>query len=472
MRDAARLATDLRAMFGADAVLTEAGDLVRYESGWRYGKGKALLVVRPGTTADISKLMVYCQAEGIRVMPQGANTGLVGASNPDASGEMLVLSLERLNKRLEIDPLNRTAVVDGGVLLSSLNAALVPHGLMFPIDLGADPTIGGMIATNTGGTRLLKYGDVRHNLQGVEVVLADGTVVEALNHLRKNNTGLDLKQLYVGTSGIFGVITGAVLQVVPFPRQHATALVGCTSGEAVLALLQALERELADVFTAYEVISANALNPVFAQHSDIRNPYGAGQPPAYTVLVELSSTLPGTALDLAEVLEERLGAFLEGDAGEGITDVFMGKPEDFWGIRHHISESLRNEGKVLAFDISVPRSRMAAFTEAAVALLAKDYPFVRVCDFGHWGDGGTHLNLVWEESTAPLPTAELVSLLQARIYDLAVKVFDGSYSAEHGVGPHNQRFYDAYTPEAIRRLNGALKAHLDPQRILGTTRLD
>jgi FAD/FMN-containing dehydrogenase len=472
MRDAARVAADLRAMLGVDAVLTEAEDLVKYESGWRYGKGKALLVARPGITADISRLMSYCHAEGIRVMPQGANTGLVGASNPDASGEMLVLSLERLNKRLEIDPINRTAVVDGGVLLSSLNAALVPHGLMFPIDLGADPTIGGMIATNTGGTRLLKYGDVRHNLQGIEVVLADGTVIEALNHLRKNNTGLDLKQLFVGTSGIFGVITGAVLQVVPFPRQYATALVGCASGKTVLSLMQTLEKELADVFTAYEVISANALNPVFAQHKDIRNPYGAGQPPAYTALVELSSTLPGTALDLPEILEERLGAFLEGDAGEGITDVFMGKPEDFWAIRHHVSESLRNEGKVLAFDISVPRSRMAAFTDAAVDLLAKDYPFVRACDFGHWGDGGTHLNLVWDESKAPVPTAELAPELQARIYDLAVKGFDGSYSAEHGVGPHNQLFYDAYTPESARRLCGVIKAHLDPIRILGTTKLD
>ena len=472
MPDKARVAADLRTMFGADAVLTEAEDLVKYESGWRYGKGKSLLVARPGTTADVSKLMAYCHAEGIRVMPQGANTGLVGASNPDVSGEMLVLSLERLNKRLEIDPINRTAVVDGGVLLSSLNATLVPHGLMFPIDLGADPTIGGMIATNTGGTRLLKYGDVRHNLQGIEVVLADGTVVEALNQLRKNNTGLDLKQFFVGTSGIFGVITGAVLQVVPLSRQHATALVGCASGETVLALLQALERELADVLTAYEVISANALNPVFAQHGDIRNPYGTGQPPAYTALVELSSTLPRMALDLSEVLEERLGAFLEGDAGEGITDVFLGKPEDFWAIRHHISESLRNEGKVLAFDISVPRSRMAAFTNAAVALLEKDYPFIRACDFGHWGDGGTHLNLVWDESKAPVTTAELVRELQARIYELAVKGFDGSYSAEHGVGPHNQQFYDTYTSDPVRRLSGAIKAHLDPDRILGTTRLD
>ncbi len=472
MPDAVRIAADLRAMLGSDAVLTEAEDLVRYESGWRYGKGKALLAVRPGTTAEVSKLMAYCHAQGLRVMPQGANTGLVGASNPDASGEMLVLSLERLNKRLEIDPINRTAVVDGGVLLSSLNEALVAQGLMFPIDLGADPTIGGMIVTNTGGTRLLKYGDVRHNLQGVEVVLADGTVVDALNHLRKNNTGLDLKQLFVGTSGVLGVVTGAVLQVVPVPRQQATALVGCASGEAALALLQALERDLADVFTAYEVISANAIIPVFAHHPDIRNPYGTSQPPAYTALVELSSTLPIEALDLPEVLEERLGAFLEGEAGEGITDVFMGKPEDFWAIRHHISEGLRNEGKVLAFDISVPRSRMAAFTTAAVELLAQDYPFVRACDFGHWGDGGTHLNLVWDEAAAPVPTAELVPVLQARIYELAVKGFEGSYSAEHGVGPHNQRFYDAYTPESVKAVNHALKQLLDPGNLMGTTRLD
>ncbi len=472
MHDAARIAADLRALLGSDAVLTEADDLVRYESGWRYGKGKALLAARPGTTAEVAKLLAYCHERGLRVMPQGANTGLVGASNPDASGEMLVLSLERLNKRLDIDPVNRTVVVDGGVLLSALNAALLPHGLMFPIDLGADPTMGGMIATNTGGTRLLKYGDVRHNLQGIEVALADGTVVDALNHLRKNNTGLDFKQLFVGTSGVYGVITGAVLQVVPVPKQHATALVGCGSGVAVLALLQALERELADVFTAYEVISANAINPVFAHHPDIRNPYGATPPPAYTALVELSSTLPATALNLAELLEERLGAFLEGDAGEGITEVFMGKPEDFWAIRHHISEGLRNEGKVLAFDISVPRSRMAAFTDAAVALLDSEYPFVRACDFGHWGDGGTHLNLVWKEEESPRPTAEIVEELQAKIYELAVRGFAGSFSAEHGVGPHNQRFYDAYTAEPVKGVNHALRLRLDPKGLLGTTRLD
>lgn len=462
----------LRDLLGADGVLTEPEDLVRYEEGWRYGKGKALLAVRPGTTAQVAEVLKACHAAGVGVVAQGANTGLVGASTPDASGRMVVLSLERLNRRLEIDPINRTVRVDGGILLSALNEALLAHGLMFPIDLGADPSIGGMIATNTGGTRLLRYGDVRHNLLGLEVVLADGTVIEAMNQLRKNNTGLDAKQLFVGTSGAFGVITGAVLQVVPVPGQQATALVGCASGEVALLLLQALERDLADVFTAFEVISAEAIAPVFVHHAAVRNPYGSARPPAYTALVELASTLPPAALDLGGLLEERLGAFLETDAGEGITDVFMGRAEDLWAIRHHVSESLRQEGKVLAFDLSVPRSRMAAFTQAARDLLRDGYPFVRCCDFGHWGDGGTHLNLVWNEVAAPKPAAELVPELQARIYDLAVKGFEGSYSAEHGVGPHNLRFYEAYTPAPVRALAGILKAHLDPQRILGTTRLD
>jgi FAD/FMN-containing dehydrogenase len=468
----AALVTELRRLLGENAVLTAPEDLVRYEEGWRYGKGKALLAVRPATAAQVAATLAACRAAGVQVVPQGANTGLVGASTPDGSGRMVVLSLERLNRRLEIDPVNRTAKVDGGVLLSALNEALAQHGLMFPIDLGADPSIGGMIATNTGGTRLLKYGDVRHNLLGIEVALADGTVIEDLNQLRKNNTGLDLKQLFVGTSGVFGVITGAVIQAVPVPVQRAVALVGCASGEAALALLRALERDLADVFTAFEAISADALTPVFAHHEGLRNPYGAARPPAYTALVELATTLPLAALDLPGLLEERLGAFLEGEGGEGITDVFMGRLEDLWAIRHHISESLRQEGKVLAFDISVPRSRMAAFTGAARALLAAEYPFVRCCDFGHWGDGGTHLNLVWTEAGAPRTTAELVPELQTRIYDLAVKEFEGSYSAEHGVGPHNQRFYETYTPAAARALSGAIKTHLDPQRVLGTTRLD
>jgi FAD/FMN-containing dehydrogenase len=460
----------LLGLLGEAGVLEDAADLEKYELGWRYGKGRALLVARPVSTLEVSAVLALCRAQGVRVVAQGANTGLVGASVPDAGGAMLVLSLERLNRRLEVAPGDRAVTVDAGVLLSTLNQALAVHGLHFPVDLGADPQIGGMIATNTGGTRLLRYGDVRHNLLGLEVVLGDGTVVDTLNTLRKNNTGLDFKQLFTGTTGLFGVITGAVLQAAPLPRQRAVALVGLTGGDAALALLRALESHLSDVLSAFEVMSAEALAPVFTHQARLRNPYGAGALPTYTVLVELATTLPGAALDLAGVLETVLGEHLE-DPACGITEVFLGQDEAFWGLRHSISESLRGEGKVLAFDVSVPRSLLPAFTEAVRHWLRNAHPAFRVCDFGHWGDGGTHLNLVWREDDSPLPTEELVPLVQRKIYDLAVREFQGSYSAEHGVGPHNQGSFDLYTPAAVKAAGAALRAHLDPGGLLGVTRL-
>jgi len=470
-QDRAAIVRSLGEMLGEGALITEPHELARYEKGWRYGNGTALAVVRPGSTEDVARVLAFASEQGIRVVPQGANTGLVGASTPDASGEMLVLSLERLSRTLEIDPVDRTVVVGGGVLLSQLDRALEEHGLMFPIDLGADPTVGGMVVTNTGGTRVLRYGDVRQNLLGVEVVLADGTVLDLMTALRKNNTGFDAKQLFVGTSGVFGIVTRAVLRVVPRPAQRATALVGAADGATVLRLLSHLERRLGDVLTAFEVMSAAALAPVFRYQPRLRNPFGAGLPP-YTVLVELATTLPAEKLSLDELLEGTLGELLEEDAGgEGITDIFPGKPAEQWDIRHHVSESLRHEGEVLGLDISVPRASMAAFVDAARALVAPKYPFVRVCDFGHWGDGGVHLNLIWNEDEAGRPAAELKAELQPLLYELAVTRFRGSFSAEHGVGPHNQAFYDRYTPSLVRDLCHALKARLDPQGLLGTTRL-
>ncbi|MFM1871934.1 MAG: hypothetical protein RL398_1356, partial [Planctomycetota bacterium] len=360
------------------------------------------------------------------------------------------------NRTVEIDGAARTALVDAGVTLSQLNEAAAAHGLWFPIDLGADPQIGGMVATNTGGTRLLKYGDVRHNLLGVEAVLGDGRVLTQLNSLRKNNTGLDAKQLFVGTFGVFGMVTRAVVQLAPLPKQRACALVACTSGAAVVALLGDLERDLGDSLSAFEVMSDAALGAVFAHHGELRRPFA--ELPAYSVLVEASTTLPGESIDLAAVLEDRLGAHFE-VAGDGVADAVFGKGEEFWHLRHLISESLRSAGKMLAFDVSVPRSRLPEFTAAVAALLVAEVPFVRLCDYGHWGDGGTHLNLVWAESAADRPHAELVAFLQDRIYELAVVGYGGSYSAEHGVGPHNQRFYDRYADplvtEICRRLAGA-----------------
>ncbi len=469
-RDRAAIVRKLGEMLGEGALVTEPHERARYEKGWRYGGGKALAVVRPGSTDEVARVLAFASEQGIRVVPQGANTGLVGASTPDSSGEMLVLSLERLSRTLEIDPVDRTVVAGAGVLLSQLDKALEEHGLMFPIDLGADPTVGGMVVTNTGGTRVLRYGDVRQNLLGVEVVLADGTVLDLMTALRKNNTGFDAKQLFVGTSGVFGVVTRAVLRVIPRPAQRATALVGAADGATVLRLLSHLERRLGDVLTAFEVMSASALAPVFRYQPRLRNPFGAALPP-YTVLVELATTLPAETLALDELLEATLGELLEEDGAEGITDIFPGKPAEQWDIRHHVSESHRHEGEVLGLDISVPRASMAAFVDAARALVAPQYPFVRVCDFGHWGDGGVHLNLIWKEDEAGRPAAELKAELQPLLYELAVTRFRGSFSAEHGVGPHNQAFYDRYTPALVQDVCRALKARLDPRGLLGTTRL-
>jgi FAD/FMN-containing dehydrogenase len=382
---------------------------------------------------------------------------------------MLVLSLERMSRTLEIDAVDRTVVAGGGVLLSQLEAALAEKDLMFAIDLGADPTVGGMIATNAAGTRVLRYGDMRQSVLGLEVVLADGTVLDLMAPLRKNNTGLDARQIFIGTSGVFGVVTRAVLRAFPRPAQRATAFVGAADGSAVLRLLQHLESDAADVLTAFEVMSAAALGPVFRYQPRLRNPFGATLPP-FTVLVELSTTLPADRLALDDLLESALGALLEDDPDGGISDVFPGKPADLWDVRHHVSESLRHEGEVVAFDISVPRAKVAEFVLAAREAIA-GYPFIRPCDYGHWGDGGVHLNLIWKKEDAPKPTAELKAELQPLIYDLAVARFHGSFSAEHGIGPHNQAFYDRYTPELVQQVCRVLKDRLDPANLLGTTRL-
>jgi FAD/FMN-containing dehydrogenase len=459
----------LLAALGERCVLTSPEDRARFETGWRYGKGTARCVVRPGSTAEVAQALRVCGGHGVRVVPQGANTGLVAASTPDPSGTMVVLSLERLNRTIELDAAGRTVLVDGGVLLSQLNQELGRHGFWFPVDLGADPQIGGMVATNTGGTRLLRYGDVRHNLLGVEVVLGDGRVLSQLNRLRKNNTGLDAKQLFVGTTGVFGVVTRAVLQVAPLPKQRAVALVACRDGDAVLALLGAVEADLGDVLSAFEVMSANALAAVHAHQPSLRRPFA--ELPRYAVLVELSSTLPADALALDAVLEARLGAFLE-QAGDAVLDIVVGKGDEFWQLRHHISESLRSEGRMLAFDVSVPRSALPAFTADVERLLARDWPQVRLCDYGHWGDGGTHLNLVWDEAAIGRPAAEVVAALQPVVYDLAVRQYGGSYSAEHGVGPHNQRFYDLYTDPLVKQFCRLLGDFCDPDDRLGTVRLE
>jgi FAD/FMN-containing dehydrogenase len=460
--------SDLQRLIGADAVLAPSDGLERYERGYRYGNGRALAVARPATTDELRAVVRYCFGKGVRIVSQGANTGLVAAATPDSTGDQLILSLERLRAIEDVNVGDRTVRVQAGTRLSALNRQLASHQLFFPIDLGADPSIGGMIASNTGGSRLLRYGDVQKNLLGLEVVLADedATVLTDMKALRKDNSGIDLKQLLVGTSGTFGIITAAQLEVQRLPVQTATALLVPARQEAIPRLLNLLEAEAGEFLAAFEGMSANAVEAALAHNPRIRNPFDEGSVPPYTVLVELASVLGPDRIDLNDFLADRLGAYMSAD-DPLIVDGLLGRSEDLWAIRHSISDGVKALGRIIAFDVSVGRTRLPALRAELLAAVHASYPFLRVCDFGHGGDGGDHFNIVWPSDASPAYDASTVDTLRDLVYDTVVRRFGGSFRAEHGVGPYNVAYYKRYTSPEERAFAGKLKQLCDPKEILG-----
>jgi FAD/FMN-containing dehydrogenase len=454
-------------LLGAQGCLIQPDQRHPYEKGARYGDGQASCIARPASIEEAAELMRLCAREKIRIVAQGANTGLVGAASPDRSGLDVVLSMERIKGIIDIDPVDGVVQAYAGTRLSDLNQALKQHDLYFPIDLAADPSLGGMLAANTGGARLIRYGDVRHNVLGLEALLIEppGQRLDLSNRLRKNNTGPDWKQCFIGSGGAYGIITQAVLQVHPLPQQCATALVAPASLAAASLLLRDAERNFSDFLSAFEGISHNAMHAVLQHLPAIQAPF---EPlPPYTFLIELSSSRPRSAdFDL----EKLFGAWLEACFGDLILDAVVDKPEVLWRIRHAITDSVRQEGKVVAFDIAVPRSTLALFRNEAVALLELSYPGIKVFDFGHWGDGGLHFNLVIPNTLgADFPPPRIHALRQ-EIYDLAVRKYHGSFSAEHGVGPFNQQFYDRYTAPPQQALADRMQTVFDPALLLGVTR--
>jgi FAD/FMN-containing dehydrogenase len=468
MTASSALIRDLSGIVGEGAIVQSPADARKYERGYRYGAGHALAIARPATVAQLSALVRYCFAHDLRILPQGANTGLVGASTPDESGSQIVVSLERLRGVESVDVHNRMASARAGTRLSDLNREASRHELFYPIDLGADPTLGGMVATNTGGSRLVRYGDVQRNLVGLEVVLADAdaTVLTDLSGLRKDNSGVDLKQLFVGTGGAFGIISRVQVELHRVPRQTAVALVVPTRHAAVSELLTSIEAEAGEFLGAFEGMSANAMQAALTHNRRLRNPFSGAELPAYALLIELTSTLRADHLDLNELLTQLLGRAMEGD-DPLVSDACFGRPEDFWALRHSISDGLREAGAVIGFDISVPRSRLAALRADLVNLLTTQYPQLRICDFGHCGDGGDHFNLVWPGSAGPYDGA-VVEVVREIIYDRVVREYGGSFSAEHGVGPHNILYYKRFASPAERQLAGGLKRLCDPKGLLGS----
>ena len=441
----------LKDIVGEQHVLTEAQDKYGYETPWRGEIGKAAFVVRPKNTQETSQVVGYFFENDISFISQSGNTGLVGASTPDQSGNQAVLNLSRVTDVCEMNAANKSARVGAGVTLSMLNHRALEYDLFFPIDLGSDPCIGGMVATNTGGARLLKYGDVRQNLLGLSVVLYDGTIIDIGNSLHKNNTGLDLKQLFVGAGGQNGIITECVVKLSLLPQQTATALIVPASNEAVPQLLIELEKCFGDELSAFEGMSKNAIEAAFAHNgSGLTNSFHEGIPD-YVCLVELNRAWPerDEEVSLDEVLQIALGNIMERDK-KLLETAYFGHSSEHWKLRHAISEGVQKSGKMIGFDIAFERDKAMEFCSFIHEALPKYFPDIKICDFGHIGDGAMHLNLVLSLDDIRLQNPDFISDVRQWMFEQVVEKHGGSYSAEHGIGPSNQAAYDRYTPDILK----------------------
>lgn len=438
-----------------------------YELGYRLGSGRALAVARPSTVDAVRQVVRYCYRHDIPFVAQGANTGLTGASVPSPGGQQLVISLEKLAGITDLNPADRSLTALSGTRLSQVNAAAGALGLQFPIDLGADPMVGGMVATNTGGARLIRYGDVRRNVLGIEAVLADedASLLSAMRGLRKDNSGLDLKQLFIGSGGAFGVIVRAKLELHQIPNQTATAFVTPRSHQDVPEIIRLIEAQAGDVLAACEGLSRNAITAALAAHPALRNPFAAI--PDYVLLVELATTASAeSGLDLVELFTLALGDHLSGPEAL-VEDVVIAKPEEAWALRHAVSDGLKAQGRVIGLDIAVPRSRLPEFRSKACSFVAESFPYLVICDFGHCGDGGDHFNLVWPKDLGPGDFAAVSEAVRAGVYRIATEVCGGTFSAEHGLGPVNRKYYDAWTDATDRSVATLLKSHFDPKGLVG-----
>ncbi|MBE7369891.1 FAD-binding oxidoreductase [Ramlibacter pallidus] len=464
------LLSALRAAVGAANVLTE-GDLSAYELDWRRrSHGKALAVVRPGTTEEVAAVVRACAAAGTPIVPQGGNTGMVVGSTPDASGREVVLSLTRMNRIRSVDPDNLTLTVDAGCVLQNVQQAAEDAGLFFPLSLAAEGscTIGGNLATNAGGTQVVRYGNARELCLGLEVVTAQGEVWQGLSGLRKDNTGYDLRDLFIGSEGTLGVITGATLKLHPQPAATLTAWAAVPSMDAALTLLGLAHRHLGAGLTGFEVMGRFALSLVPRHFPQQRVPFL--QESAYGVLLENSDQ---ESEPHARALFEKLleAAMEDGCVTDAVVAENISQARALWHIRESIPLAQAQEGLNIKHDISIPVSRIPAFCAETDALLQREIAGVRLVNFGHLGDGNLHYNVQAPEGgdmQAFLRDQE--ERVNALVFE-QVRRFDGSISAEHGIGtlkaaklPHHK------SPVALGMMR-ALKKALDPQGILNPGRV-
>jgi len=461
------LIASLRQIVGDAHVLTD-GDLTAYEQDWRRRvHGKALAVVRPATTEQVAAVVKACAANGTSIVPQGGNTGLVVGSTPDTSGQQVVLNLGRMQAIRAIDKDNLTVTVEAGCILQTLQERCESQGYLFPLSLAAEGscTIGGNLGTNAGGTQVVRYGNTRELCLGLEVVNAQGEIWNGLKGLRKDNTGYDLRNLFIGSEGTLGVITAATMKIYPMPASQLTAWAALPSFDAAVRLLALAHQYLGAGLTGFEVMNRFALTLVDKHMPQLRVPFIDNPAFPYAVVLENSdSESEEHARSRFEALME--AAFEQEIVLDAVVAENLGQAHNLWHIRESIPLAQVEEGLNIKHDISVPISRIPAFVEHATQVLNDKVPGMRLVNFGHLGDGNLHFNVQAPEGVdAKQFLDEREHEVNHIVYD-AVAAFGGSISAEHGIGTLKVDTLPQYQSPVALSMMRAVKAALDPQNIM------
>jgi FAD/FMN-containing dehydrogenase len=454
----------LCAALSSDMVLTDVEDMQRFCRDWHGDvTSSAVAVLRPRSTAEVSAAVRACRKLGLSIVPQGGNTGLVLGGIPDLPASQIVLSLERMTTIRNIDADDFSAVVEAGCILSEVKDAVAEKEMYFPLALGAQGScrIGGNVSTNAGGINVLRYGMTRELVLGLEVVLPDGSIFNGLSTLRKDNRGIDLKQLFIGAEGTLGIITAVSLKLTPFPDQVATALLGLASLDDAIKLYRRARRDCCDLMSAFEFMPPLAFVLAREAIPDLPMPI-AGDYPAY-VLMEISGS---GLVDIADLMERFLtGVMEDGLVVDGVIAASQAQARNLWLFREGMNEGQAKRGPHMRTDISVPLSRLADFVRDAEQAVTGALPDCISVSYGHVGDGNVHLNVLPPSESSPEEAAALIYKAKMVVNQVLDK-FDGSISAEHGIGRLKRFDFEQRLDPSRRALLTALKQAIDPSMIM------
>ena len=458
------LITTLVGIVGTAQVLTEPADMAPFVTDWRGRyRGAARCVVRPGSAEEVAAVVKACVAAGVPIVPQGGNTSLCGAATPDAAGLAVVLCLGRLNRILAVDVGNNTITVEAGCTLAAVQEVAASAGRLFPLALASEGTcqIGGNLSTNAGGVQVLRYGNTRELVLGLQVVLPGGEIWDGLRGLRKDNTGYDLKHLFIGAEGTLGIITAAVLKLYPLPRWQTTCWLNVATPAAAVALLNAAKSAFDAQLTAFELISETALGLVLRHIPGAARPSGSS--PWY-VLAEFSDAEPAA-------VEAWLAArIVASEVGDGVVAGSLAQARQLWALRDNISEAQKIEGISIKHDVAVPVSKISEFLLRADAALTEVFPGIRVVAFGHVGDGNLHYNLSKADAQDNAAFIAAQPTVNTIVHDL-VHALNGSISAEHGIGQLKREEILRYKSPVEMALMRSIKQVLDPAGLMNPGKL-